>query len=212
MAKAEKLDLYKKHKTEYAAPKKPTLVEVGPAKYLTIEGTGEPGGDVFQAKVQAMYGAAFTIKMTRKFAGKGDYKVCHLEGLWWAGREGGRQAGRKTTDFFHVPKSQWKWKLLIRVPDFITDRDLTQAKQALREKGKPPDFEQVKLEKITEGRCVQMLHVGPYSQEHESVAQMQALAEAEGLGIHGLHHEIYLSDPRRVPPERLRTILRHPAR
>ena len=204
MAAAEKLDLYKRHKAEYVARKKPVLVEVGPAKYLTIVGTAPPEGTEFQARIQAMYSTAFTIKMTRKFAGKGDYKVCHMEGLWWS--------GRKTTDFLEVPKSQWKWKLLIRVPDFITDRDLTEAKQALRKKAKPPEFEQVALEQIAEGRCVQMLHVGPYSREHETIAQMHAFAEAEGLRIHGRHHEIYLSDPRRVPPERLRTILRHPVR
>lgn len=204
MVTREKLDLYKEHKAEYVARKKPVLVEVGAAKYLTIDGTGPPEGDEFQAGIQAMYSMAFTIKMTRKFAGEGDYKVCHMEGLWWS--------GRKTTDFLDVPKSRWKWKLLIRVPDFITDRDLAEAKQALRKKGKPPEFERVKLERIAEGRCVQALHVGPYAREHETITRMHALAEAEGLRIHGRHHEIYLSDPRRVPPERLRTILRHPVR
>jgi hypothetical protein len=198
----EKLHLYKKHKDEYVARKQPVLVKVGPANYLTIEGTGEPAGEVFQAKMQAMYSVAFTIKMTRKFAGKGDYKVCHLEGLWWAGRKG--------SDFMSIPRQQWRWKLMIRVPDFITERDLTGVKQALREKGKPPDFKQVKLEKMTEGRCVQMLHVGPYSEEPASVARMTEFAKTQGLKLHGLHHEIYLSDPRRVAPERLRTILRHP--
>jgi len=201
---AEKLDLYKKHKDEYVAGKQPVLVKVGPAKYLTIEGTGGPAGEVFQAKLAATYGVAFTIKMTRKFAGKGDYKVCHLEGLWWAGHKGG--------DFMSIPRERWRWKLMLRVPDVITERDLTAAKQALREKGKPPDFEQVRLERITEGRCVQMLHVGPYSDEPGTLARIAEFAQAEGLKLHGLHHEIYLSDPRRVPPQRLRTILRHPVR
>ncbi len=202
MATGEQLDLYKKHKAEYLAPKEPALVEVGPAKYLSIEGEGEPAGEDFQAKIQAMYGAAFTIKMTRKFAGKGDYKVCHLEGLWWTGGKG--------SDFLKVPRSRWRWKLLIRVPEFIAPDDLAAAKEALRKKGKPPEFEQVELETIEEGPCVQMLHVGPYAEEPQTIAQMAAFARAQGLAFHGRHHEIYLSDPRRVPPERLRTILRHP--
>ncbi len=204
MPMTERLDLYKKHKAEYAAKKTPALVKVGPAKYLAIPGTGEPAGEEFLAKLQAMYGVAFTIKMTRKFAGKGDYKVCHLEGLWWAGASG--------SDFMEAPKSKWNWKLLIRVPTFITQRDLNAAKAALREKSKPPEFEKVELERIVEGLCVQMLHVGPYDTEPASVAAMMDFAQARGLRFHGLHHEIYLSDPRRVPPQRLRTILRHPLR
>jgi hypothetical protein len=147
---------------------------------------------------------AFTIKMTRKFAGKGDYKVCHLEGLWWAAGKG--------RDFMAAGKDQWRWRLLIRVPTFIREADLTRARAALAEKGKPPEFKKVKLEKITEGLCVQALHVGPYADEPATVAAMAELAAAEGLNFHGRHHEIYLSDPRRVPPERLKTILRHPVK
>lgn len=203
MPAGEKLDLHKKHKSEYVTPKKPTLVEVGPAGYLAIPGRGEPGGEVFAAKIQAMYSMAFTIKMARKFAGR-DYKVCHLEGLWWAGRKG--------QDLFRVPPSRWNWKLLIRVPTFIGPADLKKAATALLEKQKPAEVAEVKLEKIEEGLCVQMLHVGPYYEEGKSIARMTEFAEANGLSFHGLHHEIYLSDPRRVPPQRLRTILRHPVR
>jgi hypothetical protein len=142
---------------------------------------------------------AFTIKMTRKFAGKQDYAVCKLEGQW----------------FFYgdpavIPKDQWRWKLLIRTPDFISDRDLKQAVGTLLKKGKPREVEEVKLEKIDEGQCVQMLHVGPYERENETVALMSKFAESQGLRLTGSHHEIYLSDPRRVPAERLKTILRHP--
>lgn len=141
--KTEKVDLYKLHKADYAAPKKPVLLEVAPARYLGIDGEGKPGGEEFQARVGALYGAAFTIKMTRKFAGKGDYAVCKLEGL-------------------------------------------------------------------DEGQCVQMLHLGPFDAERETIAVMRAFMDEEGLTRRGLHHEIYLSDPRRVAPERLRTILRLP--
>ena len=204
MAGTQKLDLYKEHKAEYIAPKRPVLVEVGSVQYLTIEGQGKPGGEVFQAKVGAMYQMAFTIKMTRKFAGKGDYKVCHLEGLWWAEKKG--------VDFMDVPPQEWRWKLLIRTPDVITNDDLADATEALRKKKKPPAFEEVALETIEEGPCVQVLHVGPYDTEAGTIAAMHDLVEENGLSFHGRHHEIYLSDPRRVPPERLRTILRHPVR
>ena len=204
MAKADKLDLYKEHKADYVASKKaPVLVEVPPASHLAITGQGEPGGEAFTAKVGAMYSMAFTIKMTRKFAGLGDYKVCHLEGLWWWTGKG---------DFFDQPREKWCWKLLIRTPDFVKSADLNKAKQALEAKAKPPEFNEVKLESIEEGLCVQMLHVGPYSTEPETIQLMRQFAAENGLSFHGLHHEIYLSDPRRVPPERLRTILRNPVR
>ena len=205
MAKTGKLDLYKEHKAEYVASKKtPILVEVSPASYLAITGRGEPGSKTFQAKIQAMYSMAFTIKMTRKFAGLGDYKICHLEGLWFC--------DKKDADFFNQPRETWRWKLLIRTPDFIKESDLKQAKQTLSDKGKPPDFNEVELETITEGLCVQMLHIGPYSTEPETIQIMRQFAAENGLSFHGLHHEIYLSDPRRVPPERLRTTLRPPVR
>ena len=205
MAETQKLDLYKEHKHQYAAPKKPVLVKVGRARYLTISGQGEPGSEAFIAAVGGMYAVAFTIKMTSKFAGR-DYKVCHLEGLWWAQ---GRDEGEPFVD---VPKARWCWKLLIRVPDFITAAELKKARQTLLEKGKAPEAQAVELESITEGQCVQMLHVGPYAAEGETIAAMEELATANGLAFAGRHHEIYLSDPRRVPPERLKTILRHPVR
>lgn len=203
MAKNEKLDLLKQHKAEYAASKaKPQMVAVGPARYLAVEGAGAPGGEAFQAKIGAIYSVAFTIKITRKAAGLGDYKVCPLEGLWWTEPDGSFSVAR--------PRGQWRWRLLIRTPDFLAADDLAKAKESLRAKGKPADFEPVELASLDEGRCVQMLHVGPYETEHETIAKMLAFAAEQGLAVAGRHHEIYLSDPRRVPPERLRTILRLP--
>jgi hypothetical protein len=197
----EKIDLYKLHKQDYVATKKPVLLSIKPATYLTISGQGEPGGEVFTDRIGALYGAAFTIKMTRKFAGQQDYAVCKLEAQWWAN-------GQK--DFSRVSKDQWLWKLLIRTPDFVAAAELDQAVATLRKKGKSRSVEKVKLESFTEGLCVQMLHVGPYEREAETIAVMKAHAERNALKLHGRHHEIYLSDPRRIPPERLKTILRHP--
>jgi len=195
-----KLDLCKLHKAEYAAPREPVLVRTKPARYLAISGQGAPGGTRFGACIGALYGLAFTIKMTRKFAGKQDYAVCKLEGQWFFD---GDPAG--------IPKDEWKWKLMIRTPDFISPEDLKTAEGALLKRGKSPEVKEVTLETIDEGVCVQMLHVGPYERENETVALMESFAEANGLKLSGPHHEIYLSDPRRVPAERLKTILRVPA-
>ncbi len=201
MAPAEKLDLYKKYRKEYSASNMPALIEVKPALYLTVEGQGEPGGPAFQEALGALYAAAYTIKMTKKSAGR-DYKVCGLEGLWWADTPGGDMAMESS--------AQWHWKLMIRTPDFIKDKDLASAVAAVHKKGKAAPVERVKLERIEEGECVQMLHVGPYSQEEQTITMMQVFAAANDLRFRGPHHEIYLSDPRRVPPERLKTILREP--
>jgi hypothetical protein len=190
-----KIDFYKTHKSEYVTPKQPVLVNIGPAKYLSIEGNGEPSSPLFQAQIGALYGAAYTIKMTRKFAGQGDFKVCALEGQFWD---------------FERGKPAMDWKLLIRVPGFVTARDLKAAVAALKKRGKGAETDNLRLETLKEGQCVQLLHVGPYNQECENIARMEAFAKENGLAFRGLHHELYLSDPRRVPPERLRTILRHP--
>src|SRR5437762_13547407 len=146
MTTAAKLDLYKLHKDEYAAPRSPRLITVKPAAYLTIAGQGEPGGEVFQQQVGALYGIAFTVKMTKKFAGQ-DYAVCKLEGLW-------------SNSAATQPKAM-QWKLLIRVPEFVRKEDLQTAADALVKKGKGDVIRDVRLERINEGRCVQMLHVGP---------------------------------------------------
>jgi hypothetical protein len=201
MVATKKLELYKVHSAGHAASKAQTLVEVKPAKYLAITGKGAPASAEFQDAISALYGAAFTIKMGKKQAGK-DYQVCGLEGLWWG--------SQKDIDFVSQPPETWNWKLLIRVPEFVKEADLRKAISALKEKGKSAEVAQVKLESIDEGRCVQMLHVGPYSEESKTIAQMRDFAQAKGLTCQGHHHEIYLSDPRRVPPERLRTILRQP--
>jgi hypothetical protein len=199
---ATKLDLYAANRPEYITPKKPVLIQTRPAVYLTINGAGEPGNAVFQAAIGALYAVAFTMKMANKFAGR-DYKVCGLEGLWW---------GSSAESFMDAPRESWQWKLLIRTPDFITREELAQTIEKLRQKEKPAEVSQVKLETLDEGRSIQVLHVGPYSEEPKTIAAMEEFAAAHGLCNDGRHHEIYLSDPRRSKPEKLRTILRQPVR
>lgn len=198
-----KLDLYVLHRDEYIAPKTPKLVRIKPTKYLTITGKGKPGGELFTAKLGALYNVAFTIKMAQKFSG-GDYKVCKLEGLWWG--------NKNNPDFSGEPKSMWNWKLLIRTPDFIGAQHLKTAIASLREKGKSAEVGEVQLEKLREGLCVQMLHIGPYDEERKTITLMLAFGREAGKSFHGRHHEIYLSDPRRVAPQKLKTILRMPVK
>jgi hypothetical protein len=176
------------------------ILKIDPASYLAIEGRGAPGGEEFQDCVGALYAAAYTLKFTSKQAGK-DYVVSKLEGIWWADGD---------PPLEDLPPEKWRWKLLIRTPDFIGKAELKEAIKKVIEKGNPGRIEDVKLEKFSEGKCIQMLHVGPYDTEAETIEKMQEAAEAAGLTFRGRHHEVYLSDPRRVEPARLKTILRHP--
>jgi hypothetical protein len=199
------VDLYREHKSEYITPRQPALVKVGRAKYLAISGEGAPASPRFQEAIGALYAVAFTIKMAHKFAGK-NYKVCHLEGLWCTAE------GTYAEDWSSVPPEHIRWKLLIRVPEFIGARDLKDAAAALQKRGKKVPFAEVKLEMISEGTCVQQLHVGAYDSETATLRAMRTFAAANKLVFSGVHHEIYLSDPGRVPKERLRTILRYPVK
>ncbi len=201
---AQILDLYRTHRSEYSMPKAPKIVRVRSARYLTITGHGEPRGEAFTVALGALYGVAYTIRMSQKRIGQ-DYKVCKLEGLWWSGDgDGGGRLG--------APPSNWNWKLLIRVSDFVTSEHVNEAKATLKEKGRDPEVREVELEEIAEGTCVQMLHVGPYDKEAETIAAMKQFAEEKGLEFYGRHHEIYVSDRSRVVEEKLKTILRMPVR
>jgi len=196
----EKLDLYTKYSKEYAASPTPGLATVGPATYLSISGEGAPGGPAFTEAIGALYGVAFTVKMTRKFAGKQDYVVSKLEGLW-----PGFKDGESVPD-----KEQWPWQMMIRTPDFIQPREIEEAVAVLKKRGKGAGADRVRLESVEEGMCVQALHVGPYEKECATICAMKSFAESKGFKLRGVHHEIYLSDPRRVAPAKLKTILRHP--
>jgi hypothetical protein len=198
----EKLDLFKRFKDEYAAKSAPALVQTRSATYLAVPGQGAPGGEEFTLAVSALYGMAFTIKMTRKFAGQQDYAVCKLEALW-PEITGGCAASA-------ADKNLWRWTLLIRTPEFIVQADLDQALAALRKRGKDAGAERVRRIVLDEGLCVQALHAGPYEDEGRTFAAMTEFAAARGYSPHDAPHEIYLNDPRRVAPAQLKTILRLP--
>ena len=178
------------------------MVKFDEAQFLTIEGKGAPGGKEFTAKVEALYPLAYGVKKICKKQDK-DFGVPKLEGLWWV--ESDKPA-------LEVPREEWKWKLLIRMPEFVTSEYVEKIKPEVIKKKNIELVNEIKFEKITEGKCVQVLHIGPYSTEPESLAKMKKLMEENNLIERALHHEIYLSDPRRVPEEKMKTILRQPVK
>jgi hypothetical protein len=199
--KGATLDLAKLRPEHFKARATPEVVKLAPAQYIVLEGRGAPEGDAFGDAVGALYGVAYTLKFMMKPEGR-DFRVSALEGLWWAGSSG--------VGFASTARGKWRWKLLIMMPDFVKKADLGRAKRELVEKRGRGLFEQVELEKLREGKCVQMLHVGPYSDEPASIRAMHELMAEKGLRPSGRHHEIYMSDPRRTAPGKLRTILRQP--
>lgn len=202
--KQAKIDLTKEYKTYCTAKTTPEIVEIEEGKFLAIEGKGAPGEDEFQAEVGALYSLAYGIKMLMKKEGE-DFTVAKLEGLWWVDSD---------KPYTEVPREGWRWKLLIRQPEFVNSGIVEKARQEVIKKKKIDLVSEVKFEKMKEGKCVQILHIGPYSTEPESLAKMRNLMEEGNLVENGLHHEIYLvmTYPKKVPEEKLKTILRQPVR
>lgn len=192
------IDLVAQNKAEYVQPEKPVLIDIGEARYLTLEGKGAPETGEFQRKVGAMFGVAWGMKMKHQFAGR-NYVVAPLEGQWWSAAD--------PHSFVAAPRETWEWKLLMRVPAFVTEEDLKAAS-----KGQSDGAKAIRIEVIKEGRCLQLLHKGPYSEEPKTIAVMTSFAKEKDLVPNGHHHEIYLTDPNRTPPEDMRTILRQPVK
>ena len=204
---------FKKEYKEFYAPKSvPSIVTVPRMNYIAVRGQGDPNqedGEYKQA-ISLLYGIAFTIKMSKKgdrqIEGYFDYVVPPLEGFWW-------QDGVAGVDYAH--KGDFKWISVIRLPDFVTEEDFAWAvDEAMRKK--KSDFSKVEFFTYDEGLCVQCMHVGPYDDEPATVALMHEFAAQQGyepdITNLRLHHEIYLSDARKVAPEKLKTVIRHPIR
>lgn len=204
---------YKKEYKEFYQPKnKPSLVDVPAMNFIAVRGQGDPNqedGEYKQA-IGLLYGIAFTIKMSKKgdhrIEGYFDYVVPPLEGFWW-------QDGVEGVDYVH--KEEFQWISVIRLPEFVTKADFDWAVEEATRK-KKTDFSKVEFLALEEGLCVQCMHVGPYDNEPATVELMHAYMEAQGYELdmndRRRHHEIYLSDARRVAPEKLKTVIRHPVR
>ena len=199
---------YKKEYRDLYMPKdKPVLIEVPPMNFLMVDGSGDPNNSPeFQQATELLYGLSYTIKMIMKKGKQPDgyfeYVVPPLEGLWWI-EEGG---------FSFEKRDNWKWTLMIRQPEFVDESVFDWACEQLRKK-KGLETSRARLWRFREGLCAQMMHIGPYDTEPASVAHMDAFLAESGyrndLGS-GRHHEIYLGDPSKTAPEKLKTVLRHP--
>ena len=205
-------DYKKEYKEFYLPPQKPVIVTVPPMHYLAVRGQGDPNaaGGAYQNAIELLYGIAYTIKMSKKtdhrIEGYFDYVMPPLEGFWW-------QDGAQDIDYAH--KENFRWISLIRLPDFVTKTDFDWAIAEATQK-KKTDFSPVEFLTYDEGLCVQCMHIGSYDDEPATVAKMHAFIEQEGyapdITDQRFHHEIYLSDARRVAPEKLKTVIRHPIR
>jgi hypothetical protein len=196
------IDLKKTLKPYYtSSTAKPALVDVPAVNALMADGVGDPNAPAFQEAVGTLYSVAYTLKFAFKKERAIDYPVMALEGLWCA---------EDLNDFAAERRDRWQWTLLIVQPDVVTKADVAKTIATVKAKGKLARLPEVRLEKFKEGRAAQILHVGPYAAEAPTIERLHRFVEEQGLRLRGRHHEIYLGDPRRSAPEKLRTILRHP--
>ncbi|MFZ5452959.1 MAG: GyrI-like domain-containing protein [Thermodesulfobacteriota bacterium] len=182
-----------------ASAKEASLVTVPPLKYLMLNGFGDPDTNPeFQAAVEALYTASYTLKFMLKKEQGLDYVVPPLEGMWWI----------LMADFDLARRDDWRWTLMIMQPEQVTKDLLAQAVAAAQKKKALPALEKIRLETYEAGESAQLLHVGPYREEEATMERLHSFIRKKGYHFCGKHHEIYLSDPRRTPPEKLKTILR----
>jgi hypothetical protein len=200
----EKIDLKKKLKALYnPTTRNVTLIDIPKMNFIMIDGQGAPESAQFTQAMLALYPIAYTIKFDKKKTGGPDFTVMALEGLWWA--EDMKVFMPETSD-----RNKWQWTVMMMQPDFITRRDFENAVKAAKKKKDNPALDNVRFESFTEGKSVQIMHIGPYSAEGPNIQKIhQKIAEIGGK-LSGKHHEIYLSDPRRVTPDKMKTVLRQP--
>ncbi|WP_308365934.1 MULTISPECIES: GyrI-like domain-containing protein [unclassified Microbulbifer] len=199
----KKVDLKKDLQQFYKASAKNVVqVEVPTFRFLMIDGKGDPNTSQEYARaVEALFSVSYTAKfMVKKGPQNLDYSVMPLEGLWWAD---------DMSAFVANDREDWKWTMMIMQPDFVADEVLEAAITAVRIKKQLPAIDQLRLEEFSEGRCAQVLHVGPFSEEGPTIENLHAFIDSRS-GLTGKHHEIYLSDIRRADPSKWKTIIRQP--
>ena len=198
----KKIDYKKEFKHLYGATSKNVqFVDVPTLNFLMVHGKGEPGGKAFTEAVQALYPVAYGIKFSIKENLGIDYVVPPLEGLWWA---------EDMTDFVKDNRDRWLWTMMIMQPESVTQEIFDKVILQVKAKKNPPAIEKVEFQPYAEGKCAQILHVGPFSEEGPTIEKVHSAIAAEGYSLTGKHHEIYLSDMRRVSPEKYRTVIRQP--
>jgi hypothetical protein len=201
---SDKLDLKKENKQLYNPSKiEPSIVDIPEFKFLMIDGTGLLSTG-YKNSIQVLFGVSYKIKFSVKKEKGIDYGVMPLEGLWWAD---------DMADFEKGEKEKWLWTLMIRQPDFIKEGDVKKAVMEFKNKNDIKEIENLRYEKYCEGVSAQIMHIGPFSEEHENIMRIHELIKTNGGKFDGCvnkHHEIYLSDIRKSAPEKLKTILRQP--
>lgn len=203
-ATIEKLDLQKEDSNYYRAGKKPSLKDLDSYYYLSTSGRCDPKSDHFLEAIDKLYAVAYAIKFICKSEDM-DFVVPKMEGFWWI--DGGLEAQHM---FAQTPPDQWNWKIVIRMPDFVEGDHYYRGIQKVKAKNSELlQNDDVKFELINEGLCVQGLHIGSFYEEEPTIANIMQYIQDNGLQVNGYHHEIYLSDPRRTPEEKLKTILRY---
>ena len=211
MVMQDKHEWRKKEKALYLPKNKPEVIDIPEFKFITIEGEGSPADSVFTDYIGALYSLAYTIKMMpkkidRQPKGYFDFTVYPLEGVWDINDKA------KANFKGRINKEDLVYKLMIRQPDFVSKNFYSEMLEVAKEKKKNPLLEQINFERLSEGRCVQMLHLGPFEDEPASFEIMEDFAKSEGVvRLSKMHREIYLSDPRKVAPEKLKTVLRFQA-
>ena len=211
MVMQDKHEWRKKEKALYLPKNKPEVIDIPEFKFITIEGEGSPADSVFTDYIGALYSLAYTIKMMpkkmdRQPKGYFDFTVYPLEGVWDINDKA------KANFKGRINKEDLVYKLMIRQPDFVSENFYSEMLEVAKEKKKNPLLEQINFERLSEGRCVQMLHLGPFEDEPASFEIMEEFAKSEGVvRLSKIHREIYLSDHRKVAPEKLKTVLRFQA-
>jgi hypothetical protein len=186
----------------YSARQTPEVVDVPELSFLMIDGHGDPNRSPrYQAAVQALYAVSYALKFAIKRAGGPDYTVAPLEGLWWA---------EDMASFIVENKSVWDWTMMIMQPAEATPELVEQTGRDVAQKKQLPAAAELRLQRYAEGASAQLLHLGPYAAEGPTIARLHAFIHEHGYQKRGKHHEIYLGDPRRTAPERLKTIIRQP--
>lgn len=183
--------------------KEASFVDVPTMQYLMIDGQGNPGtSERFKAAVETLYPVAYTLKfMIKEVNPDNDFVVPPMEALWWAD---------DMEVFVDGKKDEWKWTIMIMQPDFISNNDFNEAVKSVKLKKCPPLIDELRLEKYTEGKCGQIMHLGPFENEGPTVQKLHKAIEKNGGKLNSKHHEIYLSDIRRAKPENWKTVIRQP--
>lgn len=201
-----KVDFKKEYKVLFSPPREFVLLEVPEMQFLMVDGHGDPNvAQEYQEAVEALYAVAYKIKFASKKQLGRDYVVPPLEGLWWAEDMGAFTTARD--------KSKWDWTMMIMTPEWISQEIYADAVEQVRQGKHPAALEKVRLERYNEGLSVQIMHIGSYDDEGPTLMKMHnEFLPENGYVENGKHHEIYLGDPRKLAPEKLKTVLRQPVR